>query len=206
MLQRLFGRLRASFRSQRYRRIAEQFDLRRADGLILDLGGGPASFFAAYYPHPERLVLVEIAAEEAQRARAAQPALHVVVADGEALPFAGGAFGLTVCNSVIEHVQHPDRLAAEVRRVSRAYFLQTPNGRFPVEPHSFIGIPFYHYLPRPARRLVCRLLGGDFAYIESVRYIPRRELQALFPDARLQVERSLGLAKSFYLVKQDRRP
>jgi len=47
------------------------------------------------------------------------------------LPFANGEFDLVYCSSVIEHVPPPRRaaFAAEVRRVGRGWFVQTPASR-----------------------------------------------------------------------------
>src|SRR5581483_9921056 len=55
----------------------------------------------------------------------------------EGLPFADGEFDLAYCSSVIEHVR-PERrpaFAAEVRRVARGWYVQTPARSFPLEPH-----------------------------------------------------------------------
>ncbi len=65
------------------------------------------------------------------------------------LPFASGEFDLVYCSSVIEHV-HPARraaFAAEIRRVARGWYVQTPAFSFPLEPHSLL--PGAHWLPPP---------------------------------------------------------
>jgi SAM-dependent methyltransferase len=205
MIRSLVARLRQRFRRIRYQTIHRLLAHDpSAPGFVLDLGGGPASFFAALYPRPENIILAEV--EEALARKAAQrlPELNVVVADGERLPFGSAAIQTTICNSVIEHVANPDRLAAEINRVSRNFFLQTPNGRFPVETHSFIGIPFYNQLPGTTiKRMLCALFRGNFDYIRSVRYLPEARLKALFPAATLQYEKSLGLKKSFYLIQKE---
>src|SRR5690242_8516724 len=49
-----------------------------------------------------------------------------------------GAFHLAFSNSVIEHLftfEQQARMAAEVQRVAHAYWVQTPNFWFPIEPH-----------------------------------------------------------------------
>jgi len=200
MLRRLAANFRRNFRRRRYDRIKRLTDVESYDGFILDLGGGPASFFASIFPVPERIILVDIDYERAHRAHRARPGIDVVVADGEALPLRRGAIDVTVCNSVIEHVAHPRLLAAEVHRVSRRYFVQTPHPRFPIEPHSFVGIPFYQYVPWPwLRRLLCRIFNAKFEYVESVRYLSSEELARIFPLATIEYETFLGLPKSFYV-------
>jgi hypothetical protein len=61
-----------------------------------------------------------------------------VQADGRRLPFCAHAFDVAYSNSVIEHigdVKDQAAFAGEVRRVAKRYFVQTPNRRFPIEPH-----------------------------------------------------------------------
>ena len=199
-LQGFFRRLRRRSRLRRYRRIQVLLGVEALSAPVLDLGGGPASFFAALFPRPGQIVLVDVEGDEVRRAKERQPALAAVVADGRRLPLARGAVAAAICNSVIEHVDDPGALAGEIRRVSRRYFVQTPNGRFPLETHSFVPIPFYRFLPsRGLKHLACRLFGGDPAYVAGVRYLSEPALRRLFPEAIVVRERVLGLTKSFYV-------
>ncbi|MBC8512319.1 MAG: class I SAM-dependent methyltransferase, partial [Dehalococcoidia bacterium] len=198
MIRRTSGTLRQRFRQRRYLRIRDLMGIESLTGFILDLGGGPASFFAAMFPKPEQVILVDVDYNRACQAKQKQAALHVIVANGGWLPLADCSIDMTVCNSVIEHVDAPDALAAEIRRVGRGYFLQTPNGDFPLETHSFIAIPFYNYIPWVRlRRFICKIFGASFEYVDSVRYLPERRLRLLFPEATITYEKILGLKKSF---------
>jgi SAM-dependent methyltransferase len=171
---------------------------------MLDLGGGPASFFATMFPKPERVILLDVDFNLAFQAKQKRPGLHAIVADGEHLPLADCTVDMTICNSVIEHVDNPAALAREIRRVSRGYFLQTPNGNFPLETHSFIAIPFFHLIPWMwLRQFVCRLLGANFEYVSNVRYLPEQTLAFFFPEALITYEKVLGLKKSFYVRYLD---
>ena len=200
MMHRLTLRLRQHSRRKRYEVICRLLRVEEARGVVLDLGGGAASFFASLFPRPDCLVLVDIDPQLARRAKEKRPAAHVVVADGGRLPFADGSVHITVCNSVIEHVEDPGLLAGEVRRISKGYFLQTPSGSFPLETHSFVAVPFYNGIPWKAlRRLVCKLFGANYAYVSSVRYLSEQQLRSLFPEATVAYERAAGLTKSFYL-------
>jgi len=195
-----FARLRRRSRLRRYRRIQALLAVESLAGPVLDLGGGPASFFAALFPRPGQIVLVDLDGGEVARAKEREPAISAIVADGGRLPLAGRSVAAAICNSVIEHVDDPEALAGEIRRVGRSYFLQTPNGGFPLETHSFVAIPFYHLIPsRRLKRLACRLFGGDMAYISRVRYLSEPALRRLFPEATVVYERVLGLRKSFYV-------
>ena len=174
-------------------------------GFILDLGGGPASFFAAMFPSPEQVILVDVDYNLAHEGKRKQSALTVIVADGGRLPLADCSIDMTVCNSVIEHVDDPDALAAEIRRVSQGFFLQTPHEGFPLETHSFIAIPFYNSIPWIwLQRFVCKIFGANFEYVSSVRYLPEQRLKLLFPEATIAYEKVLGLKKSFYVYHLNR--
>jgi SAM-dependent methyltransferase len=112
------------------------------------------------------------------------------------LPFADGEFDLVYCSSVIEHVPAEDRdaFAAELRRVGRGWFVQTPARSFPIEPHALL--PFVHWLPRPLRRAYWRLGAADAT--EEIALLSRRELESLFGPAL--PERLGPLVKSWVCV------
>lgn len=128
--------------------------------------------------------------------------LQCVVADGEHLPFKDGAFACIFCNSVIEHVANPDLLAQEIQRTGYRFFVQTPNGDFPLETHSTIPIPFYQALPVRLKYFLCKLLGASFNYIESVTYVKESQLRQLFPSAQIEYERWFDQVKSFYVYRK----
>ncbi|HEY8583234.1 MAG TPA: class I SAM-dependent methyltransferase [Capillimicrobium sp.] len=115
------------------------------------------------------------------------------------LPFADGSFDLAYSSSVVEHLA-PERraaFAAELRRVARGLWVQTPAFSFPVEPHALL--PGAHWLPLGARRRYWRL--GAAGSWEEIHLLRRAELQALFPEAQVVAERLGGLAKSWIAVR-----
>ena len=117
----------------------------------------------------------------------------------EQLPFDDGEFDLAYSNSVLEHVPADRRaaMAAEVRRVARGWWVQTPAYSFPVEPHALL--PFAHWLPVALRRPYWRLgVAGEW---EDVRLLRRAQVEALFPGGRLVAERFGPLTKSWISVK-----
>ncbi|PQO22982.1 class I SAM-dependent methyltransferase [Rhodobacteraceae bacterium WD3A24] len=130
------------------------------------------------------------------------------VGDGRAMPeIADGEYDLAHSNSVIEHVGlYADmaRFAAEHRRVARAYYMQTPNYWFPIEPHY--GLPFFHWLSEPARLFLHTHVNPGFARradwpeamsrVDHTRMIPRRLVRVFFPDAVHATERLALLPKS----------
>jgi SAM-dependent methyltransferase len=113
------------------------------------------------------------------------------------LPFADGEFDLVYCSSVIEHVPRSRRasFAAEVRRVGRGWFVQTPAFSFPIEPHSLL--PAAHWLPPRLRRPYWRL--GAAGGWEEISLLRRKQLEALFGPAL--PERIGPLVKSWLCVR-----
>jgi hypothetical protein len=120
-----------------------------------------------------------------------------------------GEFDVVFSNSVIEHVggyADQRRMADEVQRVGKRYFVQTPNRRFPIEPHFLF--PFFQYLPVSMRAWM--LNSFDVGWyrripdrsaarreVESIQLLTRPRFANLFPDATIYEEKVLGLTKSF---------
>ena len=126
--------------------------------------------------------------------------------------FAANSFDVVFSNSVIEHLgdyENQRRMADEVRRVGRRYFVQTPNKRFPIEPHFLV--PWFQYLPVGARTwLINRFDVGWYrripdrsvarAEVESIQLLTRKRFSALFPEATIHSEKFAGLTKSFVAI------
>jgi hypothetical protein len=136
------------------------------------------------------------------------PGVDWKVGDACNLKYGDGEFDVVYSNSVIEHLGSRERqeaFAREIRRVGRAYFVQTPNRWFPVEPHLLT--PFIHFLPRRWQRPLYPLTGWGLLYrptqddmnrqFEELRLLDRTEFGALFPEARIATERVAGFPKSF---------
>jgi SAM-dependent methyltransferase len=118
----------------------------------------------------------------------------------ERLPFDDGAFDLAYSSSVVEHLA-PERraaFAAELRRVARGWWVQTPAASFPIEPHALL--PFAHWLPVGLRRAYWRL--GAAGGWEEIHLLRRGELAALLPGGVVEAERLAGLAKSWISVRR----
>lgn len=128
--------------------------------------------------------------------RPAYPGPFVLADAAAGLPFADGEFDLVYCSSVIEHVAAPRRpsFAAEVRRVGKGWYVQTPAFSFPIEPHSLL--PGAHWLPARVRQVYWRL--GAASSWEDIALLRRSELEALFGPA--QPERFGPLVKSWVCV------
>jgi hypothetical protein len=89
--------------------------------------------------------------------------------------------------------------------VGRHYYLQTPNFWFPYEPHY--RTLFFQMYPESVRAAMLmrkrrgfrgpmQNLDDAMCNIQDVNLLTARQMRALFPDATLEKERVLGLAKS----------
>ncbi|WP_445150279.1 class I SAM-dependent methyltransferase [Baekduia sp. Peel2402] len=125
------------------------------------------------------------------------PFLQADVTEG--LPYADGEFDLVYSSSVIEHIPPARRaaFAAEINRVGRGLYVQTPAKSFPVEPHSLL--PFAHWLPVAVRKPYWRL--GAQGFWEDVSLLTRGEVGTLFPGADVHAERLGPLAKSWIAIR-----
>ncbi len=132
-----------------------------------------------------------------------------VIGDARRMAFASKSFDVIYSNSIIEHIgrfEDQTRMANEVRRVGKRYFLQTPNRWFPIEPHFLF--PFFQFLPVSIRVFLLRNFPLGWIgkipdakrareIVKSIRLLDRKELRELFPGAHFYEEKFFGLTKSF---------
>jgi hypothetical protein len=116
-------------------------------------------------------------------------------------------------NSVIEHLDNFEaqkKMANEIIRIGKRYFIQTPSFYFLLEPHFLF--PFFQFLPNLIKIFLVRHFSlGWYKRIASlqearqvvnkIRLLKEKELRLLFPDAVIKKERFLGLTKSFIVIK-----
>ena len=136
--------------------------------------------------------------------------IKVVIYDGKSIPACDAEFDLLVCNSVLEHVPPDQRtkLVAEMKRVAKHIFIQTPAYLFPVEPHFIM--PFVHWLPRNIGywfihvspwRLLSRPAPETIAsYWWNTRLLSFGEIESLFPAETIYCEKVFGITKSYYVT------
>lgn len=176
---------------------------------ILDIGGTQLFWETMQFTEQVGISVVLL---DLERPVVTYPMLIGVTGDGRHMPQYGkGDFDVVFSNSVIEHVgsyEDQMRMAGEIRRVGRRYFVQTPNRYFPMEPHFLV--PFFQFLPISLRVFLLthfepgwygQGLRGDRQEAEtvarSIRLLTGKELQEMFAGAIILRERFLGLTKSF---------
>ena len=150
----------------------------------------------------------------------ALPNIHRLQADVLTLSAAYLAgYDVIFSNSLIEHLPGPEaqrQLAQAIIDSGRPYFMQTPNKRSPVDPHfPRPYVPFFAAYPRPlqARLLSWSALGSGCAapsYAAALErlsnYYPLTTsgVRQLFPQARIVMERPLGVPMSIIAMSEAR--
>lgn len=219
----LFEQAQARFRAARFRQVQSMIDhlvARHGTIRVLD-AGGRAEYWNMLSPEAADRVHVTILNTSPELADySTQTATHLayenVTGDACAMPqYGDGAFHLVHSNSVIEHVGSYSRMIAfadETRRVGQAYYVQTPNFWFPIDPHN--AVPLLHWLPDPMRLgMETRFnLGvtrrtdypGAADRIDHRRMVSQPMMHSLFPDARHSAERfALIFKKSLIASRID---
>lgn len=200
----IFRRVSPHFRRKRIKLFVDKVQPSGGDR-ILDVGGYPGNWKDV----PINAKIITLNLEAASGTEQVDP----VVGDATDLPYADGSFDIVFSNSVIEHVgtwRRQQEFAKEARRVGRKLWIQTPSRVFPIEPHYIA--PFIHWLPSKIRRRLIRnftVFGWLYrpnqeqieAMLNEIRLLSKRELQALFPDCTILVERWLGFPKSYVALR-----
>lgn len=140
--------------------------------------------------------------------------LKCVVGDGRDLKdFENKKFDIVFSNSVIEHLGNfydQKRMAQEIQRVGKNYFVQTPSYYSPIEPHFFF--PFFQFLPNDIKFfLVNHFNLGYFKktknkkksedIVNSIRLLKKKEVKRLFPGSEIHSEKYLGFTISYISYK-----
>jgi hypothetical protein len=137
------------------------------------------------------------------------PNFKAIIGDATELSLFGDkCFDIVFSNSVIEHVGNYSqqcRMAQEVQRVGKSYFIQTPNKYFPIEPHFLI--PFFQFLPDVVKKYLVRNLNFGWYRVPNreieairIRLLTEREIRRMFPTSHVYKEKYWGLTKSFIIL------
>jgi hypothetical protein len=107
-----------------------------------------------------------------------------VIADGCQLPFADQSFDVVFSNAVIEHLtpEGQQRMAREILRVGRSWFVTTPNFWFPIEMHH--KLPLFQFLPGSLQERIRRKYR-TWPDGEPITLLTGREFASLFPGSKV---------------------
>ena len=177
---------------------------------ILDVGGTEVIWYQEGFCDPNILDRVNITILNKREVPINHANIQAITGDARDMrEFKDGEFDIVFSNSVIEHVgsyEDQIRMAKEIKRVGKKYFVQTPNFYFPIEPHFLF--PFFQFLSLPikvwilthipigrrSKRVVDREQARQIA--NRVKLLTKKEVQKLFPEASIFEEKFFGLTKS----------
>lgn len=201
-IHNVYAPLLEYFRTRRARWIQQEFYSCRS---VIDVGGSAPTWERLEFP--DRITILNL---EDHSSHPLNSKSKYVQGSGLSIPCPGQKFDLAFSNSVIEHVggnAEQKIFAAEMLRVGRRVYCQTPNKWFPIEPHymaPFVHWPpsrwFTHFVHRyfTLHGLVAKPSRDDHASFKaSIRLLSKRDLQELFPGCQIKPERFLGLIKSY---------
>ena len=179
---------------------------------ILDVGGTPRTWIQHRDQLPTGTSVVLLNSQKIDAT--ASVGLKYEHGDARDLKYCDGEFDVCFSNSLIEHFEtfrEQETVAAEIRRVARSYFVQTPNRLFPIEPHSLV--PGWQFAPVRLRAFLLQQRGYGWMpraesaqeallAVKSIRLLNAREMRQLFPDGALTREKIGPLTKSFVVTRQ----
>jgi SAM-dependent methyltransferase len=230
MISRLFKAFSQKARAKRAAMFRDSFPLDE-NTRLLDLGSESGANIHAVLQgtrvNPANVYIADIQPRLLEEGKARYGYVPVLVNESGPLPFPDGYFDVVFCSSVIEHVTLPKKnvwheysgrrfraasrarqkeFAAEIQRLGKQFFVQTPYRNVPIEPHSLL--PFAAWLPRWLLIPVLRLANVVWVTRPCPDWylMDRHELTELFEDARILDEKFWGLTKSIMAVKAAPRP
>ncbi len=90
----------------------------KVNGRVLDIGcdGGNLTEIVAAKTGAQEVVGIDISEEAVAYTKRKLSQFNFAVGHAEELPFRDAAFDMIFCSEVLEHVEHPERLLAEMKR------------------------------------------------------------------------------------------
>ncbi|HVT75105.1 MAG TPA: hypothetical protein VHD69_01650 [Candidatus Paceibacterota bacterium] len=185
---------------------------------ILDVGGRIRYWEEIGYAPPLGTKIVILNLPDDLPAGPVPQGFELVAGDATDLSRYGeGQFQLVVSNSVIGHVHTGGRpearrcMADGIRRIGRAYYVQTPNRAFPIDWRT--GVVGFHWKSHEeqARILARRNVGGRrcipgyssaLGWVNSIHHLDQKEMAMLFSDGYFSSERFGGFIKSLIVIRE----
>lgn len=186
---------------------------------VLDAGGSSIYWIERGIADDDRFEITVLNLDDEEfKKRDPHPRIDEVVGDARRLPdlYEPRTFDIVFSNSVIEHVGgmvEQRAMADGIRQVGDAYFVQTPNRRFPMEPH-FVEPIYFSPLCHPRMPRTVRLWAASHTasggstreetrdIVAAIRLMNKPELMACFPDAEVVPENFYGLVKSWMMYRR----
>jgi len=182
---------------------------------ILDVGGEVESSsckscqFIDAFPHKENISVVNISTVHIEAIAKQYPEVDARVGDACNLPWPDDYFDVVYSNAVIEHVggyERQKKMASEVMRVGRKWFVTTPNRWYPFEFH--MRLPFVTWLPFHVYMKFGRIIWYNHVskrYVfgrkrDDFRLMTAHELEMCFSGSRIIKQRVTFMPETLIAV------
>jgi len=123
---------------------------------------------------------INLSEEHIHKIRNTYPEINACVGNACNLPFPDKSFDVVYSNAVIEHVgnyENQRKMASEIMRVGKSWFVATPNRWYPFEFH--LRLPFVTWLPWHGYRWFSRIISYNHVKKRYVSGLDRRDLRLL---------------------------
>ena len=161
------------------------------------------------YPWKHNFAVVNISQEHISAIKKRYPQVEAVVGDACELPWPDKSFDVVFSNAVIEHLgsfERQKKMAAEIMRVGKLWFVTTPNRWFPFEFH--MRLPLVTWLPGRSYLRIGNVISYNHIrrkYMfgmkrKDLRLLSARDLEECFPYSRIIKHRVTFMAETLIAV------
>jgi len=142
-------------------------DCGKTSGSLLDVGCS-LGIFSDFFSRDFEVTGIDIDENALEYAKKKWPKPSFILRSGEETGFDDNAFDVVICAGVYEHVQNPQRLLNEIRRILKpkgVCYFTAMNRLIPIEPHY--RLPFLSYLPQPISNIYLYLFKRELYTIKA---------------------------------------
>lgn len=164
------------------------------------------------YPWKRNISALNISQEQISLIKKHYPDINAVVGDACELQWPDKFFDIVYSNAVIEHVgtfANQKKMASEIMRVGKRWFVTTPNRWYPFEFHMRLSL--VTWLPGNGYLRMGRIISYNHVrkrYVfgkkqVGLRLMSARELKRCFPDSEVIKQRVTFMAETLIAVGGD---
>jgi len=164
------------------------------------------------YPWKHNFAVVNISQEHITVIKKRYSEVEAVVCDACELPWDDKSFDVVFSNAVIEHLgsfERQKKMAVEIMRVGKRWFVTTPNRWFPFEFH--MRLPLVTWLPGDSYLRIGHIISynhirGTYMFgakRDDLRLMSASELQECFPGSKIIKQRVTFMAETLIAVGGD---
>lgn len=161
------------------------------------------------YQWKSNISAINLSEEHICKIRNTYPEINACVGNACNLPYPDKSFDVVYSNAVIEHVgnyENQRKMASEIMRVGKSWFVATPNRWYPFEFH--LRLPLVTWLPWHGYRWFSRIISYNHVKKRYVSGLDRRdlrllsaaELSNLFPDSAIIKSRVTFMAETLCVL------